>query len=407
MISVADAQSRILAMLPHMPAEQIGLATANNRILAAPVVARTTQPPVAISAMDGYAVQAGDVTKVPATLRVVDRIPAGKKSNMTLGSGEAARIFTGAPLPAGADAIVIQENAEEDRKAGTVLVHESVSSGRYVRPAGLDFSLGEALIDPGTKLGPRAIGLAAAMNVPWLSVARKPRIALLATGDEIVLPGSETGATRIVSSNNFALAGLIEDGGGIAVDLGIAADNEIDLTDRALGAAGCDMLVTTGGASVGDHDLIQPVLGKMGLSVDFWKIAMRPGKPLIFGQFAPKNDTMAFLGLPGNPVSSLVCGLLFLAPAIAKMTGRNEAGILPHVHQAVLGEQLKANDSRQTYLRARLTLDNGGTTAHPFSLQDSSMMRTMHEADCLIIRRPGAPAAPKGETTDILHLEGF
>ncbi len=405
MISVDEAQARILATLAPSPSEQIGIAAANNRVLAGPVVARTTQPPVALSAMDGYAVRAGDVGAAPTTLEIVDRIPAGKMSSKIIGPGQAARIFTGAPLPAGADAIVIQEDTKEDAAAGTVEIGVTVPSGHYVRPAGLDFSVGETLVTPGTRLNPRAIGLIAAMNVSWLNVARKPRIALLATGDEIVLPGDETGATRIVSSNNFALAALIENAGGIAVDLGIASDDEDGLTSRAKAAAGCDMLVTTGGASVGDHDLIQPVLGKMGLSVDFWKIAMRPGKPLIFGQFRPEGGDMAFLGLPGNPVSSLVCGLLFLSPAIAKMSGRHERDLLPQVQPATLAENLAANDSRQSYLRARLVRDGNRTTAHPYSRQDSSMLRTMHEADCLIIRPPGAPASRAGETVDTLNFE--
>ena len=405
MIPVAEAQARILADLAVTPAEQVGLSEAAGRVLAEPVAARATQPPVALSAMDGYAVRADDVADVPVTLQVIDHIPAGTMSEKSVGPGQTARIFTGAPLPRGADAIVIQEDTDfgqPDAKDTQVEIRESVVAGRYVRPAGLDFKSGETLLEPGTRLGPRAIGLAAAMNVAWLRVHRRPRIALLATGDEIVLPGDAVGDTRIVSSNNFALAALIQRAGGIPVDLGIARDDEADLAARASGAVGCDMLVTTGGASVGEHDLVQGVLGAMGLKVDFWKIAMRPGKPLMFGRFNSAVGNMAMLGLPGNPVSSLVCGLLFLAPAVARMQGNDDA--LPRPSQAELGADLAANDHRQTYLRATLRADAERTTAVPFPLQDSSMLRTLHTADCLIVRPPDAPAAPAGTPVDILSL---
>jgi molybdopterin molybdotransferase len=402
LIPVAEAQARILAEMPVMHAEQVSLVNAHGRVLAQPVSARTTQPPVALSAMDGYAVRSEDVASIPARLKVVVSIPAGSMSDRTIKSGEAARIFTGAPLPAGADAIVIQEDT--DCGGETVTINAAVPQGHYVRSAGLDFSEGDVLIEKGTRLGARAIGLAAAMNLPWLPVTRKPRIALLATGDEIVLPGEQTGATRIVSSNNFALAALIEMHGGVPVDLGISPDNEVALATKASAATGCDMLVTTGGASVGEHDLIQPVLGKMGLDVGFWKIAMRPGKPLIFGSFSPAAEKMGFLGFPGNPVSSLVCGLLFLLPAIAKMSGRLESELLAVPQSAILDGDLGPNDARETYLRARLKRDGNKTIATPFPVQDSSMLRTLHDAQCLIIRPPNCPAAASGDPVSIVDI---
>ncbi|MCZ6604307.1 MAG: molybdopterin molybdotransferase MoeA [Alphaproteobacteria bacterium] len=407
MIQVAEAQARILAEMPVMPTEQVGLADALGRVLSTPVTARTTQPPVALSAMDGYAVRATDVAQTPVVLNIVDHIPAGKMSDRHISKGEAARIFTGAPLPDGADAIVIQENTDYDpgkSDTDTVTVRQGAAAGRYVRQAGLDFSAGEELLGAGERLGPRAVGLAAAMNVPWLMVHRKPRIAILATGDEIVLPGETVGATRIVSSNNFALAGLIRNAGGVPVDLGIARDDATDLEARASAAVGCDMLVTSGGASVGEHDLVQQVLGRLGLTVDFWKIAMRPGKPLMFGRFDMRGAMMEMIGLPGNPVSSLVCGLLFVGPAVAKMTGRTDTA--PKTARAVLGSDVPANDHRQTYLRAMLVSDGDGPAkATPFPVQDSSMLRTLHEAQCLIVRAPGAPPASVGSDIEILTLD--
>jgi molybdopterin molybdotransferase len=399
MIAVEDALAHILAALTVMPPEQIGLTDALGRVLAEDVAARVTQPPLAVSAMDGYAVRAADVATVPADLRVVAEVPAGHYDGRTIGAGEAARIFTGAPLPPGADAIVIQEDATRD--GDTVTVNESAVAGNYVRPAGLDFSVGDILLEAGRVLSARDIGLAAAMNVPWLKVRRQPRVAILATGDEIVLPGEATGPTRIVSSNSFALDGLIRTAGGIPVSLGIAADNADSLRRLAEAARGVDFLVTTGGASVGDHDLVQSVLGQSGLSIDFWQIAMRPGKPLMFGRFGD----VPMLGLPGNPVSSMVCGMLFLRPALSAMLGI--AGRESHREFAALGSAVEENDRRQDYLRATLSWDADGTRiATPFARQDSSMFSRLAMADCLIVRPPHAPAAAAGSRVEIVPLGG-
>ena len=295
MIPVAEAVARIAAAFSPLPAETVPLAAAHGRVLAADVVARITQPPFAVSAMDGYAARAADVADPPTTLRQIGSVPAGARFEGTVGPSETVRIFTGAPVPDGADTIVIQENAEADGDA--ITVRAGAPAGRYIRPAGLDFRAGEVGVPAGRRLDARAIGLAAAMNQPWLTVRRKPRIALLATGDEIVMPGEPLGANQIVSSNTHALRAVVEGCGGEAIDLGIARDDEDSLVRLAAGARGADLLITTGGASVGEHDLIRDALKDEGLALDFWKIAMRPGKPLMFGTVGGTR----LLGLPGNP----------------------------------------------------------------------------------------------------------
>jgi molybdopterin molybdotransferase len=400
MISVAEARQKITDAMPAMPAERIALPAALGRVLAEDLTARRTQPPKAVSAMDGYAVRSGDVTTIPTTLKIVGHVPAGQSYDGTIGPGETVRIFTGAPLPDGADAIVIQENTEPDGDKVNV-VDGKATKGRYVRPAGLDFSEGDTLINRGSIMTARAIGLAAGMNIPWVSVSRKPRIALLATGDEIVMPGEPIADNQIVSSNGLALAGFIQAMGAEPVDLGIAPDSEDALRTMAEGARGADMLVTCGGASVGDHDLVQKVLGKIGLEIDFWRIAMRPGKPLMFGHI---GDTR-MLGLPGNPVSAQVCATIFLGPAIAAMLGVRDAGA--KLQPAMLGDDLGENDEREDYLRASLSSDgDGNLIANAFSKQDSSVFSGFARADCLIVRAPHAPAACKGDRVSVLMLGG-
>ena len=398
MISVEEALSRVLAAMRPLPAEQIALADALGRVLAEDVASRRTQPPLAVSAMDGYAVRAEDVATLPASLKVIGYAPAGGHYGGRVGPGEAVRIFTGAPVPDGADTIVIQENTkggddEIDVLDGTAPV------GRYIRPAGLDFGEGDVLLREGRVLTARDVGLAAAMNVPWLKVRRRPRVAILPTGDEVVMPGDPVGPNQIVSSNGPALAAFVAAAGGDPIDLGIAPDSRETLTAMASGAKGADLLVTTGGASVGDHDLIKDVLGDIGLELDFWKIAMRPGKPLIFGRL----DDVPILGLPGNPVSSMVCAVIFLRPALRVMLGRQDAEVVPQ--PALLGRDLEANDERQDYLRASLERDaNGNLVATPFDVQDSSMFANMARADGLVIRPPFAAAAATGDTVDVLPL---
>ncbi|RKQ72976.1 molybdopterin molybdotransferase MoeA [Oceanibaculum indicum] len=394
MIPVEEALAKILSSLTPLGAEEVSVEAALGRVLAEDVAARVTQPPKPVSAMDGYAVKAADVACVPATLTVIGEAPAGRGYQGMVESGQAVRIFTGAPLPDGADSIVIQEDTEA---SGTsVTVKEAPALGNYVRPAGLDFRAGDIGIPAGKLLNARDIGLAAGMNHPWLRVVRRPRIAILATGDEIVRPGDPIGRDQIVSSNALALSAFVRGAGGEPLVLGIAPDEMDGLTRMIAGARGADLLVTTGGASVGDHDLIQTVLGEAG-SLDFWKIAMRPGKPLMFGKI---GDTPV-LGLPGNPVSSMVCALLFLGPAIARLMGQAAKG--PETQPARLAAELKPNDRRQDYLRATLTIDADGTMlAMPFAKQDSSQFSLLTKAGGLLVRPPHDPARKAGETVQVI-----
>src|SRR5271170_5966740 len=399
MILVEEALSRLLAPLQALPAEQVAISEAMGRVLAEDVAARRTQPPFAVSAMDGYAVRAADLGHIPVSLRIVAEIPAGAGFGGTLGPGEAARIFTGAPLPDGADTIVIQEDTE--RAGDQVELREGAPRGRYVRRAGLDFAEGEVLLLAGRRLTPRDIGLAAAMNRPWLFVHRRPRVAILSTGDEIVMPGDPIGPHQIVSSNALALAAFVTACGGIPILVGNAPDDPDALRRIAAAAKGVDLFVTTGGVSVGEHDLVRAVLSEDGLDIDFWEIAMRPGKPLMFGHY---RDT-PMLGLPGNPVSTLVCSLLFLKPAIDRLSGLPEAAEPPAT--ARLGVAVRQNDRRQDYLRARLVRAADGVfEAVPFEVQDSSMMRPLAASDCLVMRPPHAPALPAGSEVPIIAFPG-
>jgi len=401
MIPVAEARQRIVSRFDPLGTETVSLANAVGRVLAEDVAARLTQPPTAVSAMDGYAVRAADTQKPGATLRCIGEAPAGGRFDGTLEPGTAVRIFTGGPVPDGADAILIQENAERD--GDQVRVTDPVGEGRYIRPAGLDFSAGDVLLTAGRRLTPRDVGLCAAINQPWVRVVRRPTVAILATGNEIALPGAPLGPNQIVSSNSWALAAFVERNGGVALNLGIAPDDPAALQASVSGVHQADLLVTTGGASVGEHDLIQSALGEIGLSVDFWKIAMRPGKPLIFGALKQASGQTPFLGLPGNPVSALVCALVFMAPILRRLQGLPDAA-LPTA-PAELGADLPENDEREDYLRATLTtMDDGRLVATPFSKQDSSMLSRLAAADALIIRPPHAPPAKTGDAVQIVHL---
>ena len=399
MISVEEALRRFLAPLKLLAAEQVSVYDGLGRVLAEDVVSRRTQPPFAVSAMDGYAVRAADVATVPARLRIVGAAPAGGAFAGTVEPGDAVRIFTGAPIPAGADCVVIQEDTV--REGDWVIVREGAPAGRYVRPEGLDFRAGDRGLAAGRVLSARDVGLAAAMNRPWLLVRRRPRIAILATGDEVVMPGDPIGPHQIVSSNGLALGALVAACGGVPVQLGIALDDPESLRRLADGAAGADMLVTTGGASVGEHDLVQSALAANGLEIDFWQIAMRPGKPLMVGRL--RQTPM--LGLPGNPVSSLVCGLLFLKPALETMLGITRDAETRRT--ARLAVALPANDRRQDYLRAKTrTGADGEIEVEPFTRQDSSMLSLLAQADCLVVRPPLAPAALPGERVPIVPFAG-
>lgn len=397
LLPVPEAKARIREAFTPVAPVWVGLTEADGRVLAEPLAARRTQPPVAMSAMDGYAVRHDDAL-AGAVLVVTGAVAAGGLYQGTVGPGQALRIFTGAALPAGADTVVIQENVTA--ADGRITIDEaSRAVGANVRRAGIDFSEGEVKLAAGTRLGARHVALAAGMGHAFLPVRRRPRIALLATGDELRRPGESLGPTQIIASNAYGLAALVRACGAEAVDLGIAPDDRAALARAAAGAQGCDLLVTIGGASVGEHDLIRDVLGQGGASLDFWKIAMRPGKPLMFGE----TGGVKLLGLPGNPVSALVCGLLFLTEAISALLGTAQAP-LP-MAEARAGADLPENDRREDYLRARLGRDEAGRlVATPFPRQDSSMLSTLAEADCFIVRPPGAPATPAGSTVPILDL---
>jgi len=390
MLSVAEARALIVQAFKPLAVEQVSLSEGFGRVLAADVSSRITQPFAAVSAMDGYAVRAGDVATCPATLDVIGESAAGKGFAGSIGAGQAVRIFTGAPVPAGADTIVIQENTTA--KGNRVEICEGAAAGRFVRRAGLDFKTGDVLLKAGRVLSARDIGMAAAMNVPWLAVRRRPRIAILATGNEIVMPGEPVGPDQITSSNSLALAAYVRAMGGEPVNLGIARDTHESLARHIGWAIGADALVTIGGASVGDHDLVGEALKTAGMELGFYRIAMRPGKPLIFGRLG----AMPVLGLPGNPVSVGVTTLMFLQPAMNAMLGI--PGTAPVVESAILGCDLGQNDRREDYLRASLSTDDEGrTVATPFAAQDSSMMALFARADCLVVRPPHAPPARAGE----------
>jgi molybdopterin molybdotransferase len=398
-LSVAEARARILAPLQAVPSEVVALPDAWGRVLAKPVIARLSNPPADVSAMDGYALRAADGV-LGAHLRVIGTAPAGHPFQGQVGPGDAVRLYTGSVMPDGADSVLLQEDATQT--GDHVEVHEAVRAGRHVRPQGQDFTAGDEVLSAGRRLGARDVGLAAAANHAWLHVHRRPVIAVLATGDEIALPGETIPPGGIVSSNAHALAALIRAGGGVPVVLPIASDDREALAEALLGAHGADLLVTTGGASVGDFDLVQAALGDEGFHLDFWKIAMRPGKPLVSGRLG----AMPVLGLPGNPVSALVCGLLFLGPALARLGGL--PGDPPAAVHARLGAPLAANDGRADHLRASLEVQPDGTlVATPFSRQDSSMLRALVRADALILREPHAPSLAAGADVSILRLDAL
>jgi len=396
-ISVEEALSRLLEPLEVLPPEQISLADGLGRVLAEEVAARRTQPPFAVSAMDGYAVRAEDLSHIPVELRIVAEVPAGAGFGGRVDAGEAARIFTGAPLPAGTDTIVIQEDTQRD--GDRVRVLEGAPRGRYVRREGLDFAAGEVLLRPGRRLTARDVGLLAAMNRPWLFVHRRPRIGILSTGDEIVMPGDPIGPHQIVSSNSLSLAAFAAACGCVPVSVGNAPDDPKALRRIAAATRGVDLLVTTGGVSVGEHDLVREALAADGFELDFWQIAMRPGKPLMVGRY--RGTPM--VGLPGNPVSTLVCALLFLRPAFDRLSG--VAAESEATSTARLRVALPKNDRRQDYLRARLVrAADGALEALPFEMQDSSMMALLAAADCLVVRPPHAPAIPVGTIVPIVRF---
>lgn len=402
-MSLTPVAVALRALLDSVPGttdtEMLPLARCAGRVLAADIAALRTQPPFANSAMDGYAARADDL-QPGKELRVTGESAAGRGFAGSVAPGEAVRIFTGAPLPEGTDAILIQENAE-GVDGPVIRVTKAASKGQFVRAAGLDFGSGEVLLVAGRRLDSAALGLAAAMGHPELPVRRKPVVAILATGDELVLPGEPVGPDQIVASNSYALAALVEQAGGTALDLGIARDNHPDLAARieAAKAANADVLVTLGGASVGAHDLVQAALKAQGMDLGFWKIAMRPGKPMMMGRLGP----MVALGLPGNPVSSIVCGHLFVTPLIEALLGMAEPE-RDRGEPAILAVDLPANDERQDYLRSTFITEAGERRVKPFPKQDSSMLANLARAEALVIRPVFAEPAKAGDPCRIIRL---
>jgi molybdopterin molybdotransferase len=400
LLPVADALAKILQHADPLPTETVPLEEAHGRVLAQDLAAQRTQPPDDVSAMDGYAARAADVATAGARLRVIGEVAAGHPFNRPVSAGEAARIFTGGVVPKGADTIVVQEDVTGD--GGEAVVGVASAAGRHIRRAGIDFKQGAVLLAKGQKLTGRDVMLAAAMNHPTLLVHRRPKVAVLATGDELVLPGETPGPGQIVYSNGYSVMALARAEGAEVSNLGVAKDR-LDAIIAAMRKAkelGADVLVTTGGASVGEHDLMQQALAAEGVALSFWKVALRPGRPVMHG----RADAMHVLGLPGNPVSSFVCSVLFLGPLLRKLSGRSD--IETATESAALGSALRANDERADYLRATLTpgADGGLPVATPVPSQDSSLMAPLARADCLIIRAPLAPAAQPGEACLIVKL---
>jgi molybdopterin molybdotransferase len=404
MITVEEALKRVLASAEApLDEEKVALEGAYGRVLARDVQALRTQPPFPNSAMDGYAVRAADTAIAPAALTLIGESAAGRAFKGAVGPGEAVRIFTGAPMPEGADAIVIQEDVQ--REGERIRVSAAAPAGDNLREAGMDFHAGEALISAGRRLTPRDVALAAAANHTGLAVRRRARVAILATGDELVAPGGLLGPAQIIASNNYAVAGMVEALGATAIDLGIAIDDLGALKEAVARArdAEADVLATLGGASVGDHDLVQKALVAAGMELGFWRIAMRPGKPLMHGKLGP----MRVLGLPGNPTSSTVCAVLFLRPLIRALHGEPDPGADPS-QPARLAVDLPANGPRQDYMRASLSRDeNGILLATPAASQDSSLVNTMACADGLIVRAPHAEPAKSGERCRVVPFHGL
>ena len=398
LMPVAEALQRVLAEARALAAETVALDDALGRVLTQDLIALRTQPPDAVSAMDGYAVRGADVAQAPVKLKLIGEGAAGHPFDGDVKAGQAARIFTGGVMPAGTDTVVIQELTARD--GDTVTIEKATAKGRNVRGPGIDFTLGQPLLRKGRRLTDRDLMLAAAMNYPALSVHRRPKVAVLGTGDELVAPGSVPAAGEIVYSNGFALIAMARNEGAEINDLGIASDRVEDIAASVRRARdwGADILLTSGGASVGEHDLVQRALASEGLDLSFWRVALRPGRPMMHGRLGG----MQVLGVPGNPVSSYVCAFLFLVPLIRRLSGRDDIDPVPE--SARLGHDLPANDERADYMRATLSTGPDGLIATPLPNQDSSLMAPLAKADCLLIRAPNAPAASSGSSCVILKL---
>ncbi|MDO9490202.1 MAG: molybdopterin molybdotransferase MoeA [Sphingomonadaceae bacterium] len=396
MLSLDEAQARLLGSIEPLPVETVRIEAALRRHLAADVAARRTQPPFAASAMDGYAIRFADM---PGPWVLIGESSAGSGFSGTVSSGQAVRIFTGAPLPAGADTVMVQEDVARDGEAVELAREGPPRAGAHVRPAGLDFTDGDALVAAGAPLTPACLGLLAAGGYGELTVHRRPRVALLSTGDELVAAGHAIGADQIVNSNGPMLHALLAAAGADVVDLGIVADDRAALIAALGRATGADLLVTVGGASVGDRDLVVPVLESQGATIDFWKVAIKPGKPMLTGTLGP----MRVIGLPGNPVSAFVCAHLFVLPALRRMAGSPSP--LPPVLQARTRVTLPANGARRDHLRSTLSWDGSDWRVTPAALQDSSTLRILAASNALLVRPEGAAAVAVDGFVPVMPLD--
>jgi len=390
LLPVAEAQQRLFALALPVPEEPCPLAEAAGRWASQDIAALRIQPAADLSSMDGYAIRFADL---PGPWEVIGQSAAGRGFAGEVRSGQAVRIFTGAPLPPGTDTILVQEEAARDGTRLMLAGEGPPRLGSSVRARGLDFTEGDALIRAGERLTPARLALAAIAGHAALPVRRKVRVALLSTGDELVPPGTPLGPDQIPETNRLLLAAMLAELPLDLIDLGILPDRQ-DALETAFRALDCDLLVTTGGASVGDHDLVRPALEAAGAAIDFWKVALRPGKPVMAGRL---GDAVV-LGLPGNPVSVFATTILFVRPLIAHLAGA--ADPLPRTRIVPLGEPLPATGARADYLRAEL-IDG---RAHAATIQDSSMLRTLARATCLIVRQAGAPEAKTGDSAEILDI---
>ncbi|MCW2336956.1 molybdopterin molybdotransferase [Sphingobium sp. B2D3A] len=391
MISVDDAQQRLLALATPLAPEAVSLAEANGRWLAAPLTAVRDQPWTALSAMDGYAIRHADL---PGPWRLVGESAAGSvPPAQAIGAGEAMRIFTGAPLPPGADTVVVQEDIAADGLSIRLTGDGPGGAGRHVRPRASDFAQGDTLLPASLRIGPAQIGLAALAGHETLTVHRQPRVAILSTGDELNPPGAPCPPGKLPASNGAMLRAMVCGAGGVVTSEGIVRDDLNALTAALRDAATADVIVTSGGASVGDHDLVRPALEAAGGSIDFWRIAMQPGKPLIVARIGRQ----IMLGLPGNPVSAMVTGALFLLPLIRRLAGGTD--VLPKSRTVRLGADLPPGGKRRLFMRAVV---DGAGIATPLAFQDSGAMHAAAQANALIVRPEGAPAARAGEETELL-----
>lgn len=396
MIPVSEALQRVLDGVHPVSGEIVTLNDAAGRIIAEDVRALLTQPPFDASAMDGYALRTADIAQLPVKLNLIGTSKAGRAASRSVAPGEAIRIFTGAPVPEGANAVAIQEDCTASDDA--ITVNSYSTSGNNIRQRGQDFAENDVLIRSGAKLNARLITLAAAAGHPGLTVRRKPKVAIVATGDELVPPGIIPGPDQIISSNPYGLAAMVTAAGGLPVLLGIARDEREDLDRMLSSAAKADIVVTIGGASVGDHDLVKPALEGLGAKLIFAKIAMRPGKPTIFGRLGAAR----VIGLPGNPVSCLVSARVFLVPLILALLGQHDAAT---PETAVLADDIPANGPREHYMRAKFVRSGGETRIAPLPSQDSSLLAALASAEALLINPPNAPALQTGTSVGFLRLD--